>query len=375
MRVLILALALAAAACVTEAPAPPSLALAPPAAGDLYSRVMLAPGVHMLTQGDVFHLQGRGNVEVIEQAHGVLLVDSGGSPAGADEVIAYVRSLTPKPVTAVVLTHWHGDHTLGVSQLLEVWPHARVISTVGTRDMLASAAADRYMPGDNAEANRAYNVNNAGSVAYLQQQGQNASAPDAIRAGFATAAQEYARFAHEMESAHRTVPTETFETRLDLPDPVAPAEVRFLGRANTAGDAIVWLPRQRVVITGDTVVKPIPYGFNSYPGEWISVLQQIRSLNAGVLAPGHGAPMRGAAYLDQLIEMLTSVRAQVAPLAADASITQENVGQHVDFTRFQTAFAGDDAWLRPWFNNYWKGPIAWSALREARNVPIVQGAD
>jgi glyoxylase-like metal-dependent hydrolase (beta-lactamase superfamily II) len=128
-----------------------------------YRAEQIAAGVYALNQGNEFHIQPRGNVEVIEQSNGVVLVDSGGSPDGAEQVIAFVRSLTDKPVTAIVITHWHGDHALGISRLLEEWPQARVISTAATRDMLASPDADRFMPGDNAEANAVYFANIEGS--------------------------------------------------------------------------------------------------------------------------------------------------------------------------------------------------------------------
>ena len=353
----------------------PQARLQPPAADRLYSVEALAARVHVLTQGDVFHVQGRGNVEVIEQGSGVVLVDSGGSPAGAEEVIALVRRLTSKPVTAIVLTHWHGDHVLGVSRLLQEWPRARVIATAPTRDMLASAAADRFMPGDNAEANRAYHANNEGAAGYLRQQSEDAALPAAVRQGYSQAAQEYARFAREMLPARRVAPTEIFEERLVLPDGETPVEVRFLGRANTEGDAIVWLPRQRIVMTGDVVVSPIPYGFNSYPTEWLAVLAHIKALQFSVLVPGHGTPMRDSGYVNRLIAVLADISAQTRELAGDASITQENLAAHVDLGGYESVWAGQDPWLRLWFNRYWTGPIAWSALREARGEAIVQGGD
>ena len=70
---------------------------------------------------------------------------------------------------------------------------------------------------------------------------------------------------------------------------------------------------------------------------------------------------------------IIAARTQAAALAADTTVTQENVAQHVDFTDLRMQFVGDDPWLRRWFNGYWSGPIAWSALREARNIPIAQG--
>jgi glyoxylase-like metal-dependent hydrolase (beta-lactamase superfamily II) len=153
-----------------EPPAP-----LPRAEGDVYGfqAETLAAGVYALNEDNVFHIQPRGNVEVIEQSDGVVLVDGGGSPAGAEQVIGFVRSKTPKPVTAIVITHWHGDHALGVSRLLQEWPDARVISTGPTSDMLTSPEADRYMPGDDADKNAAYMANIQGGVAFLTDASQD----------------------------------------------------------------------------------------------------------------------------------------------------------------------------------------------------------
>lgn len=337
-----------------------------------FTNELVAPHVNVLHQVG-FHTQPRGNVEVIEQANGVILIDSGGSPAGAEEVIAFVHSATRKQVTAIVITHWHGDHSLGVARLKQEWPNARIISTPGTRDMLASPDTDRFMPSDNPEANARLQQNTARVVAALTQRGQSTELSVTERAGYTQAAAELQDYAHDMETARRFVPTETFSDHLTLTDHTTPIELMFLGRANTEGDAIAWLPRQRVLITGDTVVSPIPYGFDSYPADWLAVLQRLRAYNYAVLLPGHGMPMRDKTYLDRLIAALTAARTQAAALAADTTITQENVSQHVNFSDLRRQFVGDDPWLTRWFNGYWSTPIAWSALREARNIPIVQG--
>ena len=375
MKTLAMVFGLALAACasgVTE----PSQDTVEAAQGDnQFSIVSVGSHVHVFTQGNAFHLQPRGNVEVIEQNDGLVLVDSGGSPAGAEEVIAWIRAHTQKPVTAIVLTHWHGDHTLGLGRLLEQWPRARVISTPQTRDMLASPAANRFMPGDEADANQRYNTNNNGNVEYLQRAGQDQALPAPIRAGFASEAPLFARFAREMRTiSHRAIPTETVTEQLTLADRTTPVEVHYFGRANTEGDAIVWLPRQRVAIVGDILVEPIPYGFNSYPRQWIDVLARVKALNFSTIVPGHGLPLHDSVYLDAVSTMLASVRTQTASIAADTSITNENVGARIDLSQHQAQFAHDDAWLRMWFNNYWHDPIASSALREARGQPIVQGS-
>ena len=97
-----------------------------------------------------------------------------------------------------------------------------------------------------------------------------------------------------------------------LDDPVAPIELAFVGTANTGGDLIAWLPRQRVLFAGDTVVAPSPYGFNANTRSWIAVLEKYEALNFAVLIPGHGAVQRDPAYLDAMIWSMQDVRAQVA---------------------------------------------------------------
>jgi glyoxylase-like metal-dependent hydrolase (beta-lactamase superfamily II) len=357
---------------------PPVALVAPTPAADesaySYGIESLGAGVHVLSQGVTFHLQPRGNVGIIEQRDGIVLFDSGGSPAAADEVIAFVRSRSSKPVTAIILSHWHGDHVLGVSRLLEVWPKARVISTRSTRDLLASPATDRFMPGDDAEANARYMANNRASIDFLESAAKDASLAADDRAGFAVAAREYAQFTREMAVAHRIVPTEVFDTRLELADATTPIEIRYLGRANTAGDAIAWLPRQRIVFSGDVVVAPIPYGFNTYPGEWIRVLDELARLDFAVLVPGHGNPRHDRDYLARLRTMLVSVRKQAAILASDSEVTNDNVGTRLEIDAERKAITNDDPWLQRWFRNYWLGPIGSSALREARGTAVIQGA-
>lgn len=346
----------------------------PPSSVYGFKAEQVAANVHTLNQGDEFHLQPRGNVGIIEQSDGVVLIDSGGSADGAEQVIAFVRSLTDKPVTAIVITHWHGDHALGVARLLEEWPQARVISTKATRDMLASPDADKFMPGDNAAANAVYLANIENGVNYLRNASQDAALHEAERAGFGQAALEYAQFGREMARSSRVAPTEVFDRALLLADATHPVEVKFFGRANTAGDAIVWLPEQRIVFSGDVVVLPVPYGFNSYPGEWAGVLADIRGLAWDVLVPGHGRPLRDTVYLDRLITMLTDIRAQVTALAS-TDMDAAAVTTAVNLESASLAIASDDPWLNRWFRDYWKAPIVSSALREARGEPIVQGAD
>ena len=133
-----------------------------------------------------------------------------------------------------------------------------------------------------------------------------------------------------------------------------------------------WLPRQCVLIAGDIVVAPFPFGFGSYPADWLRTIERLRAYEFKVLVPGHGPPQRDRAYLDRLTTAMTEVRAKVAPLAAQG-LSLDDVRKRLDFTDQARTFVGDDPWLRRWFQDYWIAPFVASAYKEARQEPIIQG--
>ena len=167
------------------------------------------------------------------------------------------------------------------------------------------------------------------------------------------------------------LPTETFTERLVLDDPVRPVELLFLGRANTDGDAIAWLPRERIVVTGDVVVAPTPYGFFSFPQDWLATIDRIKALNFAVLIPGHGDPQRDTAYLDKLAATITDIRTQVGALAAKG-LSLDEVRKQADFSA-QRAIFGTTPRLQATFEAFWLTPMVANAYREATGKPIVQG--
>src|SRR5258708_5627950 len=73
-------------------------------------------------------------------------------------------------------------------------------------------------------------------------------------------------------------------------------QVKFLGRGNTGGDAVVYLPKEKVVITGDLVAAPTPNTLDGYPEEWIGTLRALQKLQPATIVPGHGAVMHDQVY-------------------------------------------------------------------------------
>lgn len=317
-----------------------------------------------------FQVQPIGNVTVIEQSDGLVLVDSGGSPGAGRRIVEMVKALSAKPVKAVVITHWHGDHPQGLSEILKAWPKARTIATRVTQAHLRDPATMNTPATFDAGADAAFQKQVQGFAAYTRDMASAATNPRE-KAGWEAGERLFNQYALDMRGATTVPVAEGFDERLDLPDARAPVEVRFFGRANTDGDAVVWLPRQKIVATGDIVVAPFPFGFGSYPADWIATLAKVWALPFKTLIPGHGTPQHDRAYLDKVSAALADIRSQVAPLASQG-LALDETRKRIDASAQLRTFAGDDPWLRRWTGDYWLGPIVASAYKEAKGHPIVQ---
>jgi glyoxylase-like metal-dependent hydrolase (beta-lactamase superfamily II) len=107
-------------------------------------------------------------------------------------------------------------------------------------------------------------------------------------------------------------------------------------RAITPGDAYLYLQKERIVVTGDLLINPITFGLFCYPIGWIGTLESIAGLDFGVLVPGHGAPLRDRALLDDTTVLLKREYA----LTREAKTAGKTVDQTI------AAILADDGVLR-----------------------------
>ena len=348
----------------------PLSACAQAAPGHLMEPERVADRIHAMRQPDRIWSAVIGNVTIIEQSDGVVLIDSGGTLADGRQVAAAVRALTSKPVKAVAITHWHNDHPLGVRGIVEAWPRARIISTEAAKKRMIEVMGRNVGIGRNDPRLDTARLNSGNArIAEYEANARDPRLSEEERREFAADARYMKERLAEQVGSYVVLPTETFRDRLILADAGAPVELLVLGRANTDGDLVAWMPKQKVVATGDAVVAPTPYGFNSYPADWIAVLEKIKGLGFARLVPGHGAVQADAAYVDKLISSLRDVRARVGPLVAEG-VPQDEVRSRIDYADQVRRFAGDSAWAKRWFEAYWLEPITSSAWREAKGIPI-----
>lgn len=357
---------------VLLAPAAPASAEVPAVDVRPFTARDVSPEVHLLATPQDYYGPAIGNVSIVEQADGFVLVDSGLSAGNGRTIVDYIRARSQKPVKAVVITHWHNDHPQGVSAIRAAWPNVRIIATEETKKGMLGPELGELVglePGPQYEE-RVAKLNADQQETLDKLIADPATPPDRVERA-KKAKLDYAIFAETYAGTHVVPPTETFTEALTIEDPAVPVEVKFLGRANTAGDAVVWLPRQRIAMSGDMVVWPTPYGFFSFPGDWIQSLGKLKGLSYQTLIPGHGEPLADTAYIDQLIGSIENIRAQVGPLAKQG-LSLDEVRAKLDFTRYEAVFGTDERKKRL-FKAYWTDPMTENAWKEAKGLPIVQG--
>ncbi|HTT32532.1 MAG TPA: MBL fold metallo-hydrolase [Methylomirabilota bacterium] len=301
-----------------------------------YNLEKVADGVYafIAPESDSGVVQSNCTVVIGEDA--ALVADTGQFPSLAERMVADIKKLTNKPVRYIVNTHWHFDHVWGNGVFRNAYPGAAIISTEFTREMIEDQGPKvlATQPVENKKQVAQYRK----MVADGKYPGGQTLSEGAIQS-MTRLADTLEHIDAEFPHTVHTPPTIGFEKELTINLGKREVKVMWLGRANTGGDAILWLPDVRVLIAGDTVVYPAPFATGSYMSEWPVVLQKIIDMNAASIVPGHGPVMHDTTYLKALIELLQALTTQVKAAVAQG-LSLEETRKKVTLVEFKERFAG-----------------------------------
>ena len=162
------------------------------------------------------------------------------------------------------------------------------------------------------------------------------------------------------------LPTKIVKDRLELNDGKRKIEIKFLGKAHTGGDLVVHLPQEKIVISGDLTVFPIPLiGSTSYPLEYGATLENLIKLKAKTIIPSHGNVMRDDNYIRLMIRLLKSIKTQCEASFAKGE-TLEQMRKSVNLEEFRKLFAGDSQHKSFVFQNYVFLPATAAAYKQLK---------
>ena len=200
--------------------------------------------------------EGDPNTGIVIGDDAVLVADTQATPAMAQDVIRRIREVTDKPISYVVLTHYHAVRVLGAS----AYGAQQILASEDTYDLI-------------------------------------------VERGEADKASEIGRFPRLFSNVETvppgmTWPTLTFNGKMTLWLGKLEVQLLQLGRGHTKGDTVVWLPQERTLFSGDLVeFDATPYAGDAYFKDWPQTLENVAALKPLALVPGRGAALKGEAQV------------------------------------------------------------------------------
>ncbi|MGL4309187.1 MAG: MBL fold metallo-hydrolase [Paracoccaceae bacterium] len=225
-----------------------------------------------------FTAEGDPNSGVIIGDDSVMVIEAQATPRLAQKVIDCIRSVTDKPVSHVVLTHYHAVRVLGAS----AFGAGQVIMSEAARNMVVERGQEDWDS-------------------------------------------EFQRFPRLFQG-HESIPgltwpTTTFNGKMSVFLGNRRVDICQLGRAHTAGDAVIHVPDQNVMFTGDIVeAHSACYCGDGHFRDWGPTLERIRTYDLAAIAPGRGDAVIGQqavnGALDRTADFVASTFAPVVRVAA-----------------------------------------------------------
>ena len=232
----------------------------------------VAPGVYAIVgdlAGQTYENEGQNsNLGFIVTTEGVIAINTGASARAAKALHVAIKAKTDKPVK------W----AINVNSQPHYWMGNSYFKSIGAR-ILAHKEADRIMR----------------------------------EAG-----------AGQLERTKETLKERAADTALAYPDVLfadkhviklggREAQVLHFGPAHTPGDAVIWLPKEKVLFSGDIIytermLAVIPI---SQSGSWVTAFDQAAALKPTVIVPGHGAPTDLGRSKKETRGYLVDMRSQV----------------------------------------------------------------
>ena len=262
------------------------------------------------------------NSLVIVNDDHAMLVDTSVTPAAARKLVAEVaEEITDLPIRYVFNTHFHFDHAHG-NQIFE--DDVEIVGHDYVRvQFLADSPSQR--------TNRSFSGAIPGRIEDLKAQVAGAT-DDAERAQLALDLRITEAHWNALQETRVKPPSVTFNDTMTIVKGGREVQLHHPGRGHTAGDALVFLPEERIVFTGDFFVgspgaNGLPYMGDGFVHEWPASLDRLKALEFDTIVPGHGTPFQEREQIDHLQAYLRDLWDQASKLRADGVSADDAAGR------------------------------------------------
>ncbi len=232
--------------------------------------------IFTITKGSVMD----SNTSFIISDTGVLVIDTRPNPDEALKVLREIRKITSKPIKYVINTHFHGDHVFGNQIFAEA---SAIIAHKNVRLFLEGKTGEEHLA-----------------------QFKNMGIPG-------------------LEDTRIIIPDITYHRGLDIIFGKFNLQVRYLGKGHTDSDTIIYIPEEKILITGDLVFNgKIPFAGHAHISEWIKRVEDLEKFDANIIIPGHG-DVGDKSMIQKMKQYLTELK--------NAVIEQVSKGKSLEETK------------------------------------------
>jgi cyclase len=283
-----------------------------------YDFAKIADGVYFATPNGKMAVINNSVVIVNEKE--VMLVDSSSSPAAARALIADIKTLTDKPIRYVVDTHFHWDHAHG-NQLFG--PEVEIIGHEYTREQLLGDIL-------NSKTYMAFIGSYPQQIKELQSQIATETDPKK-REEKQNALKMMVGFNSVEAETRPTPPNLTFRDHMTFFRGSREIRLMFLGIGHTGGDIFIYLPKEKILCTGDFIYSSPSYMGDGYVDEWDDTLEKLKSIDFDIILPGHGNPMRTKEKIEHFQAYLRDLWSKTVDMKRKG-LSAEEAAKKIDLT-------------------------------------------
>jgi len=229
------------------------------------------------------------NSTIIIGDKGVVLVEPGGTDEVGRFIKQQVKKISPMPITHVINTHSHGDHYLGNI----AFPEATIISSEECRNLVFEMGEEWVGFMENMVGRKFPNTRPVmASVVYPANSKTN-------------------------------VTLNGVDMLIWVP-----------AGSHTAGDLMVYLPAEGVLVAGDILVNGVVPTFQDGSiRNWLSVLKDIEKSEAKFFVPGHG-PMMTRSQVTSMHDVIARIYAEVKK-GYLADLTESEIREKLDLSEWR----------------------------------------
>ena len=255
-----------------------------------------------------------------------IVIDSEITPAAARALVADLKAITDKPVKYVIDSHYHYDHAHG-NQVFA--PDAQVIGHENTRRRMLGNVLEQYTYLNSVEPVPA-------RVAALRERIGKEADPEQ-KALLERQVANSLSYLEQVKETKVTPPNVTLDRKMTLFRGGREIQILFFGRGHTDTDVVVFLPKEKIVCTGDLMESVISYMGDAYVDEWPATLDRLMTLDFDTVMPGHGVVFKGKAHIEAFQRYLRDALKQARELKT-AGVPADAAAPRIDMRAFAADF-------------------------------------